>query len=69
MELKAEEIIEYCNNRNLGYVEFCNKVLVYLAKNYLSGGLDYSYSDGVANNIYDFMISDYYSCILDTLGF
>ena len=60
MELEVEDILKYCNGNDLSYVEFSNNVLVHLAKIYLSGSVDYSYADGVANNIHDFMMTDQY---------
>ena len=60
MELEPEEIVKYCDDNKLSYVDFCNMILVHLAKNYLKGKCNYSYSDGVANNIHDFMMSGHY---------
>jgi hypothetical protein len=60
MELASHEIVAYCSENELSYVQFCNELMIDLAKSYLSGKVDYSYADGVANNIHDFMMSDSY---------
>jgi prepilin-type processing-associated H-X9-DG protein len=60
MDLESEEIIDYCTANNLNFVAFCNEILIHLSKVYLSGKVNYSFADGVANNIHDFMVSDHY---------
>ncbi len=31
MQLKTTDFIQYCNDKNLEYSEFCNKVALYIA--------------------------------------
>ena len=60
MELTLNEALHYCATENIGIVEFCNEVMVVTATQYHENSIDYSFADGVANNVYGFMVSDYY---------
>ncbi|WP_233081907.1 hypothetical protein [Rheinheimera soli] len=60
MELTLDEALHYCSKENIGFVEFCNDVMVTTATQYYEKKIDYPFADAVANNVYGFMVSDHY---------
>lgn len=60
MKLTLIEALNFCATENIDIVEFCNNVMVVTATKYHENSIDYSFADGVANNVYGFMLSDFY---------
>ena len=57
-KLETEKIFDYCKSNKITLNEYCNRVLIHIAQEFLQGKLDFTYCDYLMNNIYLLMIMD-----------